>query len=112
MAYYQFLGYFVTAIINCLLSPNILTTSALYIPAPLTNSCNIVFHYIEARAEIIGPSLRYLTPDSTLRLICRVVQSTETVSYLFWYHDHRMINYDKGINITTEAGKLTLNSLF
>lgn len=62
--------------------------------------------FAEARAEIIGPSLRYLTPDSTLRLICRVVQSTETVAFLFWYHDERMINYDPGINITTEAGEL------
>ncbi|XP_055706783.1 uncharacterized protein LOC129803927 [Phlebotomus papatasi] len=59
---------------------------------------------IEARAEIIGPTVRYLTPDSTLRLICRVVQSTETSEFLFWYQDDRMINYDsdRGVNISTE----------
>lgn len=58
----------------------------------------------EAKAEIIGPPLRYLTPDSTLRLICKVLRSTEAVAFLFWYHDERMINYDMGITITTEAG--------
>ncbi|GAB0092141.1 Zwei Ig domain protein zig-8 [Sergentomyia squamirostris] len=59
---------------------------------------------IEARAEIIGPTVRYLTPDSTLRLICRVIQSTETSEFLFWYQDDRMINYDtdRGVNISTE----------
>uniref|UniRef100_A0A1B0D0E0 Uncharacterized protein n=1 Tax=Phlebotomus papatasi TaxID=29031 RepID=A0A1B0D0E0_PHLPP len=58
----------------------------------------------QARAEIIGPTVRYLTPDSTLRLICRVVQSTETSEFLFWYQDDRMINYDsdRGVNISTE----------
>ena len=60
----------------------------------------------EARAEIIGPPIRYLTPDSTLRLVCRVVQSTETAAFLFWYQDDRMINFDTGINITTQAGEM------
>uniref|UniRef100_A0A1B0C875 Putative secreted protein n=1 Tax=Lutzomyia longipalpis TaxID=7200 RepID=A0A1B0C875_LUTLO len=68
----------------------------------------VSFHFIaftEARAEIIGPTVRYLTPDSTLRLICRVIQSTETSEFLFWYQDDRMINYDtdRGVNISTES---------
>ncbi|KAL9915207.1 defective proboscis extension response 13 isoform 2-T3 [Glossina fuscipes fuscipes] len=59
---------------------------------------------VEARAEISGPSIRYLTPGSTLRLLCRVVQNTEISEYIFWYHDNRMINYDidRGINVSTE----------
>uniref|UniRef100_A0A8W7PNM0 Ig-like domain-containing protein n=1 Tax=Anopheles coluzzii TaxID=1518534 RepID=A0A8W7PNM0_ANOCL len=46
-----------------------------------------------------------LTPDSTLKLICRVVQSTEASAFIFWYHNNRMINYDldRGINVSTEA---------
>lgn len=61
----------------------------------------------EARAEIVGPSIRYLTPGSTLKLICRIVQNTEASAFIFWYHDNRMINYDvdRGINVSTEAGK-------
>ncbi|EDW61644.2 sialoadhesin isoform X1 [Drosophila virilis] len=59
---------------------------------------------VEARAEISGPPIRYLTPGSRLRLQCRVVQNTEASEYIFWYHDNRMINYDidRGINVSTE----------
>lgn len=62
---------------------------------------------LEARAEISGPPIRYLTPGSALRLQCRVVQNTEASEYIFWYHDNRMINYDidRGINVSTEPGK-------
>lgn len=54
----------------------------------------------------MGPTLKYLTPGSTLRLICKVLQSTEATAFIFWYHDNRMINYDldRGINVTSEAG--------
>ncbi|XP_038115818.1 uncharacterized protein LOC6030950 isoform X1 [Culex quinquefasciatus] len=60
---------------------------------------------VEARAEIVGPQVKYLTPDSTLKLICRVVQSTEASAFIFWYHNNRMINYDgdRGFNVSTEA---------
>lgn len=66
----------------------------------------IYVNFVEAKAEIEGPSLKYLTPGSTLKLICKVLQSTEASSYIFWYHDQRMINYDldRGINVSSEAG--------
>lgn len=68
----------------------------------------IYVNFVEAKAEIEGPSLKYLTPGSTLKLICKVLQSTEASSYIFWYHDQRMINYDldRGINVSSEAGNL------
>lgn len=67
---------------------------------------------LEARAEISGPPIRYLTPGSTLRLQCRVVQNTEASEYIFWYHDNRMINYDidRGINVSTEPGECVTKS--
>ncbi|XP_058450060.1 uncharacterized protein LOC131429747 [Malaya genurostris] len=60
---------------------------------------------VEAKAEIFGPSEKYLKPGSTLRLTCRVVQSNEQPLYIFWYHNNRMINYDvhRGVNVSTEA---------
>lgn len=69
------------------------------------------FFFSEARAEIVGPQVKYLTPDSTLKLICRVVQSTEASAFIFWYHNNRMINYDvdRGINVSTEAGSFGHN---
>lgn len=67
----------------------------------------IALELTEARAEIVGPPIRYLTPGSTLKLMCKIVQNTETSAFIFWYHDNRMINYDveRGINVSTEAGK-------
>lgn len=67
----------------------------------------LVYAFTEARAEIVGPPIRYLTPGSPLKLMCRIVQNTETSLFIFWYHDNRMINYDvdRGINVSTEAGK-------
>ncbi|XP_050092914.1 zwei Ig domain protein zig-8-like isoform X2 [Anopheles aquasalis] len=65
---------------------------------------------VEPKAEIVGPRVKYLTPDSTLKLICRIVQATEAAAFIFWYHNNRMINYDlhRGINVSSEA-ELTIN---
>ncbi|XP_075986000.1 lachesin-like [Anticarsia gemmatalis] len=59
---------------------------------------------VEARAQISGPTEKYLKPGSTLRLQCSVVQTTEAPAFVFWYHNSRMINYDveRGINVTTD----------
>ncbi|CAH0697293.1 unnamed protein product [Spodoptera exigua] len=58
----------------------------------------------KARAQISGPTEKYLKPGSTLRLQCSVVQTTEAPAFVFWYHNSRMINYDveRGINVTTD----------
>ncbi|CAL7950517.1 unnamed protein product [Xylocopa violacea] len=57
---------------------------------------------VEARAEITGH--KFVRPGSTLQLHCLVKNSTETPSYLFWYHNFRMINYDvdQGVNVSTD----------
>ncbi|KAG7188868.1 hypothetical protein KM043_008474 [Ampulex compressa] len=59
---------------------------------------------VEARAEIAGPSEKFVRPGSTLQLHCLVKKSTEAPSYLFWYHNLRMINYDvdQGVNVSTD----------
>ncbi|XP_041971514.1 Down syndrome cell adhesion molecule-like protein 1 homolog [Aricia agestis] len=59
---------------------------------------------VEARAQISGPTEKYLKPGSTLRLQCSVVQTTEAPAFVFWYHNNRMINYDaeRGVNVTTD----------
>lgn len=62
----------------------------------------------------MGASIRYLTPGSTLKLVCRILQSTEASAFIFWYHDSRMINFDneRGVNVSTEAGEPALIILF
>ncbi|XP_076635737.1 lachesin [Colletes latitarsis] len=59
---------------------------------------------VEAKAEIAGPLEKFVRPGSTLQLHCLVKKSTETPSFLFWYHNFRMINYDvdQGVNVSTD----------
>ncbi|GBP92345.1 hypothetical protein EVAR_63961_1 [Eumeta japonica] len=47
-----------------------------------------------AYAEIIGESEKIIHEGSMLRLVCVVRRSTEPPSYVFWYFENRMINYD------------------
>lgn len=69
--------------------------------------------FTEARAEISGPSEKYLKPGSVLRLTCRVVENIENPLYIFWYQNNHMINYDshRGVNVSTETGKEWLRKL-
>lgn len=71
------------------------------------NSSRLTCHvrsFTEARAEIAGPAEKFVRPGSTLQLHCLVKKSTEVPSYLFWYHNFRMINYDveQGVNVSTD----------
>lgn len=71
------------------------------------NSSRLTCHvrpFAEARAEIAGPAEKFVRPGSTLQLHCLVKKSTEVPSYLFWYHNFRMINYDveQGVNVSTD----------
>ena len=51
--------------------------------------------FLEASAEITGAPDLYIKSGSTLRIVCSLKQNTETPVYVFWYHNDRMINYDK-----------------
>ncbi|XP_031767148.1 uncharacterized protein LOC113515804 [Galleria mellonella] len=55
---------------------------------------------VAAYAEIVGESEKIIHEGSMLRLICIVKRSTEPPSYVFWYFENRMINYDlNGVNV-------------
>jgi hypothetical protein len=67
----------------------------------------ICFMLTEASAEISGgaPDL-HIKSGSTLRLTCTLRHSTEPPVYVFWYHDTRMINYDRERGVRVEnAGR-------
>ncbi|CAG9122094.1 unnamed protein product [Plutella xylostella] len=49
---------------------------------------------VAAYAEIMGESEKIIHEGSMLRLVCVVRRSTEPPSYVFWYFENRMINYD------------------
>ncbi|XP_028030661.1 uncharacterized protein LOC114243387 [Bombyx mandarina] len=55
---------------------------------------------VAAYAEIIGESEKIIHEGSMLRLVCVVKRSTEPPSYVFWYFENRMINYDlNGVSV-------------
>jgi hypothetical protein len=64
----------------------------------------------EAAAEILGAPDLHIKSGSTLRLVCTLRQSTEPPVYVFWYHEERMINYDKerGVSVHNDRSSSVL----
>ncbi|XP_065169072.1 hemicentin-2-like [Atheta coriaria] len=62
----------------------------------------------EASAEILGAPDLHLRAGSSLRLVCTLRQSTEPPSYVFWYHEQRMINYDQGVQVIADRSSSIL----
>lgn len=50
----------------------------------------------------------HLRAGSSLRLVCTLRQSTEPPSYVFWYHEKRMINYDQGVQVIADRSSSVL----
>ncbi|KAF2364813.1 Protein of unknown function DUF4817 [Trinorchestia longiramus] len=65
----------------------------------------------EAWAEIKGESERYIHSGSSLRLVCVLRDITEPPSYVFWFREDRMINYDTeaGVSVKTLKGSSILS---
>ncbi|XP_017881657.1 neuronal growth regulator 1-like [Ceratina calcarata] len=51
-----------------------------------------------------GPDL-HVKQGSSLRLECQLMASTEAPSYIFWYREGRMINYDDEPGVRVEPAK-------
>ena len=51
-----------------------------------------------------GPDL-HVKQGSSLRLECQLIASTEAPSFIFWYREGRMINYDDERGVRVEATK-------
>ncbi|CAD7086357.1 unnamed protein product [Hermetia illucens] len=58
---------------------------------------------VEAVAEIAGAPDLHIDEGSTLRLECKLKRATENPSFVFWYHDNKMVNYDSqdGFSVTS-----------
>ncbi|XP_064116063.1 uncharacterized protein LOC135221949 isoform X2 [Macrobrachium nipponense] len=62
-------------------------------------------------AVISGPSERHVQEGDTLTLICHINQIQP--SFVFWYHNSVMVNYDTGresLKVTTEEKEVTTSS--
>ncbi|XP_066946151.1 junctional adhesion molecule B-like [Macrobrachium rosenbergii] len=62
---------------------------------------------IVPRAVIPGHGEYHVDTGSTISLDCYIQQSSEAPQYIFWYHNTRMINYDRergGVNVHIDTG--------
>ncbi|XP_003700102.1 limbic system-associated membrane protein [Megachile rotundata] len=59
----------------------------------------------EAYSTIPGGPDLHVKQGSSLRLECQLIASTETPSFIFWYREGRMINYDDEPGVRVEATK-------
>ncbi|XP_071519041.1 limbic system-associated membrane protein-like [Panulirus ornatus] len=57
-----------------------------------------------ARSEMQGPGERVVAAGSGLRLVCTIKDTSTPPTYVFWYQNAKMINYDadRGVHITPD----------
>ncbi|XP_050077537.1 uncharacterized protein LOC126564514 [Anopheles maculipalpis] len=57
---------------------------------------------VEAVAEIVGAPDLHIDEGSTLRLECKLQRATENPTFVFWYHEQNMVNFDQlnGFSVT------------
>ncbi|XP_063881256.1 hemicentin-2-like isoform X2 [Scylla paramamosain] len=63
---------------------------------------------VEPRAVIPGSGEHHVQSGSTISLVCYIEQSPVAPQYIFWYHNSRMINYDRergGVRVNIETGQ-------
>ncbi|XP_066968701.1 opioid-binding protein/cell adhesion molecule-like [Macrobrachium rosenbergii] len=68
-------------------------------------------HVETPTAVISGPGERHVQEGDTLTLICHINQTQP--SFVFWYHNSVMVNYDTGresLKVTTEEKEVTTSS--
>ncbi|XP_032584324.1 uncharacterized protein LOC6578211 isoform X2 [Drosophila mojavensis] len=70
-----------------------------------TQSIFIELKIVEAVAEISNTSDILIDEASTLQLQCKLKGATENPSFVFWYHESKMVNYDAqgGFVVTSVA---------
>ncbi|XP_066253635.1 zwei Ig domain protein zig-8-like [Euwallacea similis] len=82
-----------------------------------TSSIYVRLELFEVHAVILGPSRREVDKGFPIRLSC-VLNSTshhrikKRPTYMFWYHDNRMINYDLKDGAVVREGRLGTELIF
>lgn len=65
----------------------------------------VYFALADAYAVINGSPELYIKNGSEMHLTCKFVHSTEEPSFVFWYHENSMINFDQSRGISTFKNK-------
>ncbi|XP_050720357.1 hemicentin-2-like [Eriocheir sinensis] len=69
---------------------------------------------VSPRAVIPGRGTRHVQVGSTISLTCLIEQSPVPPQFIFWYHDARMINYERqrgGVEVHVEGGPTVTSRL-
>ncbi|KAK7083938.1 hypothetical protein SK128_012264 [Halocaridina rubra] len=70
-------------------------------------SQRVFLDVVVPQAVIPGHGEYHLDTGSTITLDCYIQQSSEAPQYIFWYHNARMINYDRergGVKVHIDTG--------
>lgn len=70
----------------------------------------VTLRVVAAYAEIVGTKDKVFNSGSRLQLICVLKLATSRPDYIFWYHNERMINFDKdrGVSVKEDDSGSTL----
>ncbi|XP_069954377.1 neuronal growth regulator 1-like [Cherax quadricarinatus] len=69
---------------------------------------------VEPETVIVGGPDVYINTGSRLSLTCSVKYSPEPPAFIFWYHDDKLVSYDRtrgGVVVSTEKGVVTTSRL-
>ncbi|CAL4102210.1 unnamed protein product, partial [Meganyctiphanes norvegica] len=70
----------------------------------------VTLNVIQALSEVNSGGEMYTQAGSTVKLVCRLRHYTEPPTYVFWYHQENMINYDSNrkVSVVNQGGESTL----
>ncbi|XP_045139423.1 contactin-2-like isoform X2 [Portunus trituberculatus] len=69
---------------------------------------------VEPETEIVGGPDVYINTGSRLSLTCSVKYSPEPPAFIFWYHNDKLVSYDRtraGVVVSTERGVVSTSRL-
>nr|XP_045594573.1 zwei Ig domain protein zig-8-like [Procambarus clarkii] len=69
---------------------------------------------VEPETMIVGGPDVYINTGSRLSLTCTVKYSPEPPAFIFWYHDDKLVSYERrpgGVVVSTEKGVVTTSRL-
>ncbi|XP_066948300.1 lachesin-like [Macrobrachium rosenbergii] len=69
---------------------------------------------VEPETVIVGGPDVYINTGSRLALTCSVKYSPEPPAFIFWFHDGKLVSYDRtrsGVVVSTEKGVVTTSRL-
>ncbi|KAK8376921.1 hypothetical protein O3P69_010100 [Scylla paramamosain] len=70
---------------------------------------------VEPETVIAGGPDIYINTGSRLTLTCSVLHSPEPPAFIFWYHDNKLVSYERtrgsGMEVSTERGSVTTSRL-